>query len=364
MTKTKELVTLRRRKTKNGGWTLYLDYTVNGVRTREFLKMYLVPEKTRIDKIQNKETLMAAEAVKTRRTIEAQEGKAGIRRGGEKNMSVTEYVAVRAGFYREQGQASQAETMDKIRRWLLDYGRKAALRTADKEYVLGFVRHMRKRGLSEGTVYLYFSNLNTVFNSARKDDLLETNPISKMDAREKPRAPESNREYLTLDEVRRLSDTACGNGSVKRAFLFACFSGLRLSDIEALTWDSIRDSGKGMQVEATQIKTRRTVYVPLSSNALAQLPERGEGKVFTLPNRPTIGEDIRNWVKRAGIKKRVTFHCARHTYATMLLTFGADIYTVSSLLGHTNLSTTQIYAKIIDENKRRTVDLIPDIGER
>jgi len=151
---------------------------------------------------------------------------------------------------------------------------------------------------------------------------------------------------------------------VKRAFLFSCFTGLRLSDIEALTWDRIRDSGKGMQVESTQIKTGKAVYVPLSSNALAQLPERGRGRVFNLPVRYTMGEILANWVKRAGITKHITYHCSRHTYATLLLTYGANLYTVSSLLGHTDISTTQIYARIVDENKRKTVDLIPDIGER
>lgn len=121
-----------------------------------------------------------------------------------------------------------------------------------------------------------------------------------------------------------------------------------------------------MQVEAKQIKTQRIVYIPLSSNALAQLPKRKKGqyKVFDLPNRMAICEYVHKWVKKAGIQKHISFHCARHTYATLLLTYGANIYTVSSLLGHTNVITTQIYAKIIDDNKRKTVDLIPAIGER
>jgi len=361
--KEKELVTLRKRAMKNGGYSLYLDYSSSNIRTREFLKMYLVPEHSKIAKLQNQETLQQAEAVKAKRILQLQEGRTGIVRRGN-DMLVTDYISRRVQFYREQGQTSQAQTLDKIRSWLLDYGKKATLFTLDKDYVIGFVRFMRRKGLAEGTVCLYFSNLNTVFNSAYREDLLEVNPISKMEASEKPKRPESNREYLTFDEVKKLMATECGSEAVKRAFLFSCFTGLRLSDIEALTWDHIKDSGKGLQVESKQIKTQKVVYVPLSSNAIAQLPKRRKGRVFDLPDRSSIGSAIRNWVKRAKIAKHITYHCSRHTYATMLLTFGANLYTVSALLGHTDISTTQIYAKIVDENKRKTVDLIPDIGER
>ncbi|MCB0537648.1 MAG: integrase catalytic domain-containing protein, partial [Bacteroidetes bacterium] len=60
---------------------------------------------------------------------------------------------------------------------------------------------------------------------------------------------------------------------------------------------------------------------------------------------------LKEWLWEAGIKKKITFHCARHTYATLQLTMGTDIYTVSKLLGHRNLSTTEIYAKVINEKK-------------
>lgn len=360
----KELVTLRKRAMKDGGYSLYLDYMLDGVRTREFLKMYLVPERTKVDKVQNRETLKTANAVKAKRILDLQEGRMGIRHKSRKDMLLVDFLKEQQESYRQQGKPNYVLTLSKILRWLGNYGKRTTLLTIDKDYILDFCRFMKDSGLSEGTVHMYFANLNTVFNNAYRAGIMQENPISRIEWSQRPKRPESEREYLTLDEIKTLIDTKCGNEQVKLAFLFSCFTGLRLSDIEALQWNQIRQSGQGWQVEAKQIKTQKIVYVPLSTNALAQLPgvRRREGKVFKLPSRFQVGDNIHNWVGRSGIDKHITFHCARHTYATLLLTYGANLYTVSSLLGHTNVQTTQIYAKIVDENKRKTVDLIPDIN--
>ena len=86
--------------------------------------------------------------------------------------------------------------------------------------------------------------------------------------------------------------------------------------------------------------------------------------VWDLPSERAVARNVVKWTKDAGIAKHVTFHVARHTYATMLLTYGADIYTVSSLLGHKSVATTQIYAKIVDEKKRKAVDMIPALERK
>ena len=356
----KELVTLRKRAMKDGGYSLLLYYTIDGVRTREFLKMYLVPERTKIDQLQNEETLKVANALKAKRILEIQEGRVGIRTRSRKDMLLTDFIKEQQEGYRKQGKPGYALTLSKIARWLNDYGKKTTLMTVDKEYVLDFCRHMRDNDLSEGTIFMYFSNLNTVFNNAYRAGLMQENPISRIERSRKPKQPETTREYLTLDEVKVLSKTRCGNGDVKSAFLFACFTGLRLSDIEALSWEQIRKVESGHQLEMRQTKTRKNVFIPLSANAMSSLPRsRKSGRVFqNLPSRNEIGTNIARWVKKAGITKHITFHCSRHTYATLLITYGADIYTVSSLLGHTDV------AKIVSEKRRKAVDLIPAIGER
>lgn len=358
----KELVTLRSRPTKDGGGSLYLDYIYNGSRKREFLHLYIVPGATKVDAIQNEETMKVANAMKAKRTVELQEGRLSIRHR-RKDLKLSEYLGAQIERYEQARKRSYALTLTKIRRWLGEYGKDVALAGVDTEYLLGFVKYMEDNGLAQGTIHTYFANLVTVFNNAIRDDLLDTNPAKKIDRTRLPKKPDSEREYLTLAELKRLAATPCGSPEVKSAFLFACFTGLRLGDVERLCWESVRETEAGSQLELRQQKTKKVAYIPLSANALAQLPEkrRKTGKVFALPSRNSIGETLRALVKRAGISKRITFHCSRHTYATLLLTYGADLYTVSKLMGHTDIATTQIYAKIVDNKKREAVNLIPEL---
>ena len=362
-TETKEIVTLRERPMKNGGASLLLDYVVDGVRQREFLKMYIVPERSAVDKLQNQETRKQALAVKAKRTLELQ--------GGAYNLStrarssaplLTEYVESVKLQFRKVGKMSYAKTLASVKNWLSKYNKPIALGRIDKDYLTGFIRFMQE-GLEQSTVAHYFSCLGSVLNRAYRESLIPFNPISKLARQEKVQSPESTRDYLTLDEVQLLADTPCRREDVKHAFLFACFTGLRLSDVIALDWEMIVDTGDGrLQVQERQTKTGRIVYVPLSDNALKWLPARAtSGRVWTLPSERAVARNVVAWAKEAGLTKHVTFHVARHTYATLLLTYGADIYTVSSLLGHKNIATTQIYAKIVDEKKRKAVDMIPDL---
>lgn len=69
---------------------------------------------------------------------------------------------------------------------------------------------------------------------------------------------------------------------------------------------------------------------------------------------------LKRWAKHVGINKNITFHCSRHSFATLAINSGVDLYVVSKLLGHTNIQTTQVYAKIVDESKNKAIDLLPD----
>ena len=149
---------------------------------------------------------------------------------------------------------------------------------------------------------------------------------------------------------------------LKTAFLFSALTGLRWSDINKLLWSEVQQSKElGHYLRFTQKKTQGSETLPISQQASDLLGERGkpEERVFkTLKYSAWHNLKLQQWIMKAGITKTITFHCARHTYATLQLTLGTDIYTVSKLLGHKHLKTTQIYTKVIDEKKTEAASRI------
>ena len=175
---------------------------------------------------------------------------------------------------------------------------------------------------------------------------------------------EQIREYLTIEEVKKLIVTPCESEIVKQAYLFACNCGLRLGDIKAMLWKDISFEDGMWRVAIRMLKTEKIIYIPLPQQAMQWLPtdERmPDNLVFPTLTENKIGQYLKPWAKEAGIiNKDVCFHASRHTYATMLLTLGVDLYTVSKLLGHTSIRHTQRYAKIINQKKDDAIALLDD----
>ena len=362
----KEPVRLRTKRLANGCESLYFDIYTGGRRSYEFLKMYLVPERTPADKVQNAETLRTANAIRAQRIIELQNDAYGFTNSRARgNIDFVQYL---------ERLAERHTDMERAVYHIKQYRPGVKIRQVDKAYLLGFIDYLNRaktktgKPLRDNTKSCYFGAVRTALNKAVSNDIITENPANRIDITNIPQKTESNREYLTLDEVKRFAEVLPTEpqSRIKSAFLFSCFCGLRLCDIRRLRWCDIQTVKDGRkQIEITQQKTWEPLYLPLSDNALYWLPEQGaapdNSPVFVLPLVTSIGKHLRNLCKAAGIKKRVTFHVARHTNATLLLSYGVDIYTVSKLLGHTSVKTTQIYAKVIDENKRRAVDKIPSI---
>lgn len=220
------------------------------------------------------------------------------------------------------------------------------------------------------TIYTYFTVLSILMNKAVRLEMIPSNPFHKLSQAEKPQRRTKKREFLTMEELQKLAKTECDDWRVKKAFMFCCFTGLRYIDVSRLKWKHIQKLGDGTyQMDLTQKKTQEPVYVPLSKNAMKWLPEKGdngrENYVFQFRDRSIIYKYLQDWGKRARIEKHLIFHMSRHTCATMLLYYGADLYTVSKILGHKSIKSTQIYAKVVDGMKRKAVDNVPelDIGE-
>jgi integrase len=372
-------VKLRQKAISGNRQSLYLDFyppiphPETGEPTRrEFLGMYLFDKaKTPTDKQHNKETLQTAEQIRQKKDnllnkpeiytgFELEQLK--VREQGERNF---------VEYFKHLANKRKASNHDN---WIsaLNYLEKftgGTLKFADlnervcnefKDYLLT-TKSSRSTAvnLSQNSVVSYFNKLKAALKQAYKDGLIGTDLNGKVQA---AKPAETKRNYLTIEELNTLVKTDCPMPILKTAALFSALTGLRFSDIEKMTWNELEYvEGQGYFIHFKQQKTKGIEVLPISEQAYQLLGERKDptGKVFEgLQYSAYQNRHLLKWIQAAGITKDITFHCFRHTFATLQLSEGTDIYTVSKMLGHRELKTTQIYAKIIDQTKRTAADKI------
>lgn len=375
----KEPIRLRQRKTQTGLVSLYLDIYQDGKRSYEYLKLYLVPEKTRADKEKNRETMRLAETIKSKRLVELHNGEYGFKDEFSEDANFWDYYNAMCETRRGEETLGNWGNWFSAKKHMKKYDPKIEKRTFKEitpKWVEGFRTYLLTKAyafgndernrvkdarLSKNSCVSYFNKLRACLNHAYENRVIRYNPARGIEG---IHAEEGTRMYLTIDEVRRLADTPCEKESVRRAFLFSCLTGLRRSDIEKMTWSEVQQQGGFTRIIFKQKKTKGQEYLDITPQAAELIGERGQvtDNVFEDFGSPSnTNECIKRWVYRAGIQKLVTFHCGRHTFATMMLDIGTDIYTVSKLLGHRELNTTQIYAKVLDKSKQTAVSSIPNI---
>lgn len=367
---TKEPVRLREKALANGVHSLYLDIYVNGKRSYEFLKLYLIPENNPQAKVQNDNTMRAANTIKLNRILEITNNKAGL-----KNTSIRAKMLLKdwmENFRKAQEQkgVKDQKLIHNTIHALTAYNINVAMKDVNRDYIVGLTNFLRNvyrspRGkkLKDYSVINYLGCLRNALNMAVREDVIADNPIMKLSTQDKVKAPENQREFLTIEEVQKLEATDSSYPHIKQAFLFACYTGLRCSDVRSITWGKIIKDGEKFRLHTVMFKTKRPFYIPLSKKAMQWMPERGDKTdndlIFErIPVQVNTKLYLQPWLDKAGITKPITFHCSRHTFGTMMLTLGADIYTTSKLLGHTKVEVTQIYAKIINKKKDDAVSLI------
>jgi len=378
MGQSKEPIRLRQRRTPSGLISLYLDIYLNGRRSYEYLKLYLIPEKTRADKEKNKQTLLLADAIRAKRVVELRNGMYGF--SGEFATSVRFFDYYRDLVEKRLGEESRGNwgNWRSCYHHLKKYEKRDDITFAEitPEWVQGFRDYLDNEAVAWGHDYRkrikdkplaknskcsYFNKLRACLNQAFEERIIPTNPMRGIEGF---KDEEGTRMYLTIEEVQRLVHTPCEYPQIKSAFLFSCLTGLRRSDVLRLRWGDVHKQGVFTRLIFRQKKTKGQEYLDITEEAAELMGERGRSEdfVFTDVHTPTCtNRTIQEWVLRAGIDKKITFHCARHTFATMMLDLGTDIYTVSKLLGHRDLSTTQQYVKVMDKNKQAAVASIPSI---
>ncbi len=246
----------------------------------------------------------------------------------------------------------------------------------DKRFVAGLLDFMKNtyrntkspdnpKELSPRTLHLHQTTLVRMLNAAVKEGMMDSNPFYALGRHERIAKSQSERDYLTKEELLAFAEAPATNETTRRAFLFCCFTGLRYSDVSTLTWRDIRqaDSGQVVSVRAMR-KTGKQVTIPLNQSALKWLPDRNGckpgQKVFDMTGLSACNRCLKKIAAAAGIEKNVSFHTSRHTFAVLALAAGGDIYTVGKLLGHSDIHTTQIYADVIMETKIEAVNRISE----
>lgn len=393
--KVKQLVRLRFKKCRNGEQSIYLDLYQDGQRAYEFLKdennkalrllpLIGTPDEIKAIKSRNQQIMLRAEAIR----IEREKGVIELGKVEKKVTSLgkmllkdwlvryRDLISVLVGIARQK----QVENLEfHLKNWLGGKYNTVQMQHLTTDLIREFLRHLRnyKRQskmnpdevytLSANSIYEVFSSLKSCLGRAFREGIIQKNPIDGMkDNGELPKHPTVQRVFLTIEEVTALIQTPCRREDVKRAFLLACFCGLRISDITKLRWNEIIHDGKYLRLELTMTKTKDPISMKLNEQALMWLPEKESAlpsdKVF--PNLPTplnIGKILTKWGNDAGIQKKFTFHSARHSFGTLMINNGVDIYTVSKLLGHRSLQTTRIYAELVNKAKDDAVDTLSGI---
>ena len=217
--------------------------------------------------------------------------------------------------------------------------------------------------MSPHTLHLYQSTLVRMLNAAVKEGVLDRNPFYSLERKDRISKQQAEKEYLTKEELKAFAEAPTVNETTKRAFLFCCFTGLRYSDVSALTWRDIRqeDNGWIVSVKAMQ-KTGKQVVIPLNQSAISLLPDRNgckpSQKVFDMTCLSSCNKCLKKIAAAAGIEKKISYHTSRHTFAVLALAAGGDIYTVGKLLGHTSINSTQVYADVVMETKVEAISRI------
>jgi integrase len=369
-------VTLRSKKNKKGTRkSLYLDYYEQGKRKTQYLKLYiqLPPYKVPVEfmgneKIKNKyiqlvdnenlKNLRIAEKIKTVQEAKILKGEYGIQDFNSQNVNFI-------NFYKQLteerfGQDGNYGNWHSSYKYLIKYcGEKIKFGQLNARWLDGFkhflindARTKCDKPLSKNSQYSYFNKLKCALKIAYKREMLSKNIGDLVNGIPQPT---TMREYLTEKELTVLKNIPCEAPVYKSSFLFCCASGLRFSDVSKMKWSEIQYSNTiGWHIRFYQKKTGRPETLPINQLAIDIIGSRGadDDEVFKdLKYSAWNNTKLQNWVYQGGIKKRITFHCSRHSYATLLLSEGNSIETVSDMLGHKNVKTTQIYTNIINENK-------------
>jgi integrase len=361
-------VTLRNKKIANGKLSLYLDFFPEIIHPktgkptrREFLKLHVFEHpKNEIEREHNTTQIKFAEIIRAKRLIDIRNKEYGLKEHIDLDINFYDFYASIVNKYYNNGSKGNHGTWKAS----LDYWEAYIGKNLNSKQLLPY--HLEKyrefllsaktirneeKLLSRNTASTYYKNFLNVLKKANKKKLLASNLA---DDAVYIKEEETYREYLSEDELAELWKTPIKFTSLKNMAFFSVMTGLRFSDIINLNWETVfLDTSQGYYIRLKEQKTSNIQNHFIPDNAYKLLVNEGTktGQIFKNIKYTQITRPLKVWLDAAKITKNITFHSMRHTFATLQLSKGTDIYTLSKMMGHKNVTTTQIYGKVMDRQK-------------
>lgn len=344
-------------------------------RRREFLKLYLwQAPRTILERQQNKETLEVAKRLRFERGQQLLEDTEGYRLKKERDLNFLDWLGAYYEAYSKKDKRIIKSAINSFKEFLTvtpefnKYSKRIKPEQITKPMIVAFAEYLQHRFVGEGahTVYARFKKM---IKSAFESEIIRKNTcngiVIKIDR------GTLKKDVLSMDEVKRLIATHYPgeNPNIRRAFIFCLYCGLRWCDVKELTFSNIDYSNRLLKFEQSKTKGHSTasgVVIPLNDGLLTLIGEPNDGEsrdsvIFPLPSHTMCLKALRRWVSHAGIDKHITWHCGRHSFATNILSNGANIKVVASLLGHSDLSMVEKYVRAIDTQKQEAINSLPEL---
>ena len=340
-------------------------------RRKENLQLYLIAKpRTPAERQQNKETLELAAKIRAEREQQFKESMLGYRLKKDRNVNFLDYYQAYIDSYTKKDLRMIKIALNRFKDFLkehyplYEFSIKPDLIT--KEMMERFVEYLQSRSVGEGAKSIY-QRFKKVMRYAIDHEVMLKDPckgvVCKVDEQI------LRKDVLSMDEIQSLIQCHYDNESpnVRRAFIFCLYCGLRFCDLKDLTYKNIDYTNRLLKFEQNKTKGHSAhsgVVIPLNDGLLSlvgETPDDLNTSIFNLPSYESCCKSVKRWVKRAGINKHISWHCARHSFAVNILNNGANIKTVASLLGHSGLKHTEKYTRAVDKLKSEAINSLPEL---
>lgn len=341
-------------------------------RKREYLKLYLwQAPRTPAERQQNKDTIELAQKIRFERGQELLESKEGYRLRKKQNLNFFDFIQTYYDTYtkgdKRMIKAAQKRFTDFIALEYPEYKNNIPAGKITPDMMEHFVEYLQGTSKGEGAL-THWKRWKKIVKAAVKQDVLRKNPCEDIVCKADEEA--LKKDILSVEEIQQLARTTYlgQNPETRRAFLFTCYTGIRFCDIKDLTFANV-DFANGLltfnQKKTQGHSSKSYVTIPLNSGLLSLIGKAStsdpEEKIFKLPSQTTCLKALKYWAAKAGIKKHITWHCGRHSFAVNILNNGANIKTVASLLGHSSLQHTEKYTRAVDSLKQEAINSLPEL---